>query len=1068
MAWMRMMGANSVEYHRETVVDRGDDHAGQALAYYAERGESPLRWGGAGAGRLGLDGVVGADHYDDLFGVGGARDPITGTRLVKTRRPGMELVVSAHKAVAELGVIGRAGDMHRIMDAERDGTLAYLDAVTLARGGRRGKSAVSSPTSGLVYAHTRHATSRAGDPCPHDHVLIVNAVGMLDRRGGWKAPDTTVWREHLHAATAYGRVCSARVALELGYGIVPDDGPSGRLGHWAIAGIPEAAMKLHSKRADDIAGELVDVGFDSYRARAQAARTTRKAKRHQPVEDLMARWTAELNAIGITVDDLARSVVDESHRRIAGDLSPELVQSLVADALGPKGRLAERKVFSRRDVLVAVAPQLFGHTADTVEDVVERVLADPAAIPLVGVAGAKERPYAPACVIVTEHAIAAMVEAGLGRDDAPRVSPAVTTEAMIAKQRSLGGILLTPGQQRAVSGITGSGRGVDLVVGVAGAGKTTALDAVRLAFEAEGYTVIGAATSGQAARTLGRDANLRSSTLASLLWRLDHQQTQLTGHTVVILDEAGMTDDPDLVRLLTAAASARAKVVMIGDDRQLGAVGPGGSLGALVDRHRPGVWVLDQNVRQTDPGERAALDELRAGDVGSAVDWMAAHGRVAVRADHADTIGRMVAAWAAEVDDGLDAMMLAWKRSNVDALNRAARQIWVDQGRLSGPEIEASGGRLYRAGDRIVTLAPGGRGQIVTSERGTVTAVQPTDGSLRARMDDGRIQAFSAEHIGKDRMTYGYAITVHRSQGATADTLQRLEDGGGRELAYVSMSRARHRSTVWVTADDLDQAVEDLKHDWAQEHRQTWAIDSGTPSTDPAAVEHDHEVDRSLRDALRQARLSAERAAVVASIQADPTSLLQTVREALRAERQALVDLDRGAGRWAGTRIGNVAKVIAEIERDRQDACWRSNSLHATRGEVRTARRDIKRADVRLGQGRHRLETLAAPRRTQVVSTIAELEARIRDLEVRADVRTDWLAAHPEITRRLELLDSQLDAVGRAIQVRRDDLDGVDRTPTPIRTLHRSLHQEILGALPPPQPDASRRLIEGPDLGLGL
>lgn len=72
-AWMRMMGVNSVEYHRETVVDRGDDHAGQALAYYAERGESPLRWGGAGAARLGLDGVVGAAHYDDLFGAGGAR-----------------------------------------------------------------------------------------------------------------------------------------------------------------------------------------------------------------------------------------------------------------------------------------------------------------------------------------------------------------------------------------------------------------------------------------------------------------------------------------------------------------------------------------------------------------------------------------------------------------------------------------------------------------------------------------------------------------------------------------------------------------------------------------------------------------------------------------------------------------------------------------------------------------------------------------------------------------------------------------------------------------------------------
>ncbi len=58
---------------------------------------------------------------------------------MNTRRPGMELVISAHKSVAELGVIGRAEDMHRIMDAERDATLDYLDRVTRQTGGRRGR-----------------------------------------------------------------------------------------------------------------------------------------------------------------------------------------------------------------------------------------------------------------------------------------------------------------------------------------------------------------------------------------------------------------------------------------------------------------------------------------------------------------------------------------------------------------------------------------------------------------------------------------------------------------------------------------------------------------------------------------------------------------------------------------------------------------------------------------------------------------------------------------------------------------------------------------------------------------
>jgi hypothetical protein len=80
-------------------------------------------------------------------------------------RPGLELVVSAHKSVAELGVMGRAGDMHRIMDAERDGTLAYLDAVTQAMGGRRGKAAAVSPTSGLC-TRTPGTPRPGGGPVP--------------------------------------------------------------------------------------------------------------------------------------------------------------------------------------------------------------------------------------------------------------------------------------------------------------------------------------------------------------------------------------------------------------------------------------------------------------------------------------------------------------------------------------------------------------------------------------------------------------------------------------------------------------------------------------------------------------------------------------------------------------------------------------------------------------------------------------------------------------------------------------------------------------------------------------
>ncbi len=195
MGFMEIMGSKSVRYHAENVMGRADDHPGRALEYYGSRGETPLRWGGSGAASLGLEGAVTDHQCVSIYGEGGAKDPVTGERLVHTKRPGMEIVIAAHKSVAELGVIGRAEDMHAIVDAERDATLGYLDRLTKVGGGRRGRATVITKTTGLIYAHSRHATSRAGDPSPHDHVLVANLTEMLDEKGGFKAPDTSLWRD---------------------------------------------------------------------------------------------------------------------------------------------------------------------------------------------------------------------------------------------------------------------------------------------------------------------------------------------------------------------------------------------------------------------------------------------------------------------------------------------------------------------------------------------------------------------------------------------------------------------------------------------------------------------------------------------------------------------------------------------------------------------------------------------------------------------------------------------------------------------------------------------------------
>lgn len=118
---------------------------------------------------------------------------------------------------------------------------------------------------------------------------------------------------------------------------------------------------------------------------------------------------------------------------------------------------------------------------------------------------------------------------------------------------------------------------------------------------------------------------------------------------------------------------------------------------------------------QVDPAERHALAQLRSGKVDDAVSWYAAAGRIVVSPDRDTALGATVAGWAADAAKGTPAAMYAGRRANVAELNRRGREAWDKLGRLSGKELLV-GEVGYRAGDRIVTLAPGAGGEIVTSE----------------------------------------------------------------------------------------------------------------------------------------------------------------------------------------------------------------------------------------------------------------------------------------------------------------------------------------------------------------
>jgi 1-aminocyclopropane-1-carboxylate deaminase/D-cysteine desulfhydrase-like pyridoxal-dependent ACC family enzyme len=206
-------------------------------------------------------------------------------------------------------------------------------------------------------------------------------------------------------------------------------------------------------------------------------------------------------------------------------------------------------------VIRVAAPHLYGCVSEELDRVVTAIVQHPEAIPLVGQPGARGRAWAAASALATEAAIEDVAQRLTERGGCAVVPAAV---AIAAKERALCAAL-TAGQRRAAEQITTSGRGLDLVVGVAGSGKTAALDVTRSAFEAAGYRVLGTAVSGQAARTLGEAAGVESRTIASLVWRLKLGSLRPDDRTVLLIDEAGMADDPAMLKLLAAVDVAGAR-----------------------------------------------------------------------------------------------------------------------------------------------------------------------------------------------------------------------------------------------------------------------------------------------------------------------------------------------------------------------------------------------------------------------------------------------------------------------------------------------------------------------------
>lgn len=325
-----------------------------------------------------------------------------------------------------------------------------------------------------------------------------------------------------------------------------------------------------------------------------------------------------------------------------------------------------------------------------------------------------------------------------------------------------------------VERLLNSGAGVEVVVGPAGTGKTFALAACRTAWEQQGHRVIGAALAARAAAELQAGSGIASATLDSLLAALDDPTSgRLVPNCVVVVDEAGRVGTRKLARLLSHAETAGAKVVLVGDHRQLAEIAAGGAFRALAERL--GAVELTENRRQRHQLDRFALAHLRHGRSDLALAVLARRASVVTGASSEAVRRQMVADWVRSRAAGEDVVMLATTRASVADLNGRARALLTAAGQLHGPVVMVDGSE-FCVGDRVMTTRNRRGLGVLNGARGVVTKVDPENHTLVVHLDTGDVVVLSKDYLAPGHVVHAYASTVHKAQGMTCDRSLVLAD----------------------------------------------------------------------------------------------------------------------------------------------------------------------------------------------------------------------------------------------------------------------------------------------------
>jgi len=499
----------------------------------------------------------------------------------------------------------------------------------------------------------------------------------------------------------------------------------------------------------------------------------------------------------------------EMHREIARENGEKIIAdpNIALDAI-----THQQSTFTRRDMA------MFAHRlSDGLEQFNEVMGAMRSAPDLVelGKDGRGEDRFTTLEMIETEQRLHRAADL-MAERERHEVGDRVRHDALARAERR--GLVLSGEQADALVRVT-DGRGLGVVVGYAGTGKSAMLGVARETWETAGYEVRGIALSGIAAENLENGSGITSRTIASMEHGWGQGRDLLTARDVLVIDEAGMVGTRQLERVLSHAAEAGAKVVLVGDPQQLQSIEAGAAFRSIFEHH--GGAEIGEVRRQREDWQREATRDLATGQTGDAIHAYDGHGMVHEAASREEARSGLIETWDRDrqASSGRSRIILTHTNDEVRALNEAARERMREVGDL-GDDVRLTverGERSFASGDRVMFLR---NERSLGVKNGTLGIIEQASArSMSVHLDDGRNVSFDLKDY--NRIDHGYAATVHKAQGMTVDRTYVLATPGlDRHAAYVALSRHRDSVDLHYGRDDFasqDRLVRILSRDRAKD-----------------------------------------------------------------------------------------------------------------------------------------------------------------------------------------------------------------------------------------------------------